>query len=143
MGKISGACQPVPYLTGGGSVTRRRLDVTAYVPEHEDKMDKYPPTAWLRLGQDLERRRGQLGYGYRQRGRFARERGSTLSVKTLARLENGERDSYPPVTLAAVETLYGLAPGSIEDHLAGGVLTPAEEATRTYTATNLTDWQIF
>jgi hypothetical protein len=58
-------------------------------------MDTYPLDAWQRLGRALERRRGELGYGFRQRGRFARERGGMLSIKTISRLEKGERGTTP------------------------------------------------
>jgi hypothetical protein len=84
-------------------------------------MDTYPYQAWLRLGRMLERRRGELGYGFRQRARFARERGSgKISVKTISRLEKGERDSYPESTVGTIESMYQWAPGSIESVLAGG-----------------------
>jgi hypothetical protein len=84
-------------------------------------MDTYPYEAWLRLGRMLERRRGELGYGFRQRARFARERGSgKISVKTISRLEKGERDSYPESTVGTVETMYRWAPGSVESVLRGG-----------------------
>jgi hypothetical protein len=80
----------------------------------------HPKQAWKDLGAKLEQRRGQLGYGYRQRGAFVRDRGGTMSVKTIARLERGERDHYPPATVASFETLYGWRPGSIERVLSGG-----------------------
>jgi len=84
-------------------------------------MDTYPYEAWLRLGRMLERRRGELGYGFRQRARFARDRGGgKISVKTISRLEKGERDSYPESTVGTVESMYQWAPGSIESVLAGG-----------------------
>jgi hypothetical protein len=84
-------------------------------------MDTYPYEAWLRLGRMLERRRGELGYGFRQRARFARERGGgKISVKTISRLEKGERDSYPESTVGTVEMMYQWAPGSIETVLTGG-----------------------
>jgi hypothetical protein len=93
-------------------------------------MDKaYPPDAWKRLGHALELRRMQLGYGHRQRHRFMRERGTALepgslpSDKTLARLESGERDTYSKTTVAAVEVLYALAPGSFWDSVESGQLT--------------------
>jgi len=79
----------------------------------------YPPEAWRRLGKELERRRGQLGYGFRQRGIFLRDRGGTMSEKTLARLERGERMAYPDATIAAVEALYGWEPGSVQRVLDG------------------------
>jgi hypothetical protein len=84
-------------------------------------MDTYPHEAWLRLGRMLERRRGELGYGFRQRARFARERGSgKISVKTISRLEKGERETYPESTVGTVESMYQWAPGSIETVLGGG-----------------------
>jgi len=84
-------------------------------------MDTYPHEAWQRLGRALERRRGELGYGFRQRGRFSRERGGgRISIKTISRLENGERSSYPQATVGAVETIYHWAPGSVEAVLRGG-----------------------
>jgi hypothetical protein len=83
--------------------------------------DTYSPEAWLRLGRMLERRRGELGYGFRQRARFARERGcGKISVKTISRLEKGERAYYPQSTLGTVETMYQWAPGSVDSVLTGG-----------------------
>jgi len=92
-------------------------------------MDKaYPPEAWKRLGEELQRRRGRLGYGFRRRGDFLADCGGQPSErpseKTLARLERGERGSYPPATLARLEALYEYAPGSFEAILAGGEGTP-------------------
>jgi hypothetical protein len=84
-------------------------------------MDRYPPDAWRRLGRLLERRRGELGYGFRHRARFVRDGGGGLiSVKTISRLENGERDSYPESTIGTVETIYRWSPGSVESVLQGG-----------------------
>jgi hypothetical protein len=84
-------------------------------------MDTYSPEAWLRLGRMLERRRGELGYGFRHRARFARERGGgKISVKTISRLEKGERDYYPESTVGTIETMYQWASGSIESVLLGG-----------------------
>jgi hypothetical protein len=88
-------------------------------------MDTFPNAAWRRLGRLLERRRGELGYGFRQRARFARDRGGgTISVKTISRLENGERASYPESTVGAVEAMYQWSPGSIERVLTGGEPRP-------------------
>jgi hypothetical protein len=93
-------------------------------------MDTYPHEAWRRLGRLLERRRGELGYGFRQRARFARECGSgMISVKTISRLENAERDSYPESTVGAVEAMYRWKPGSIESVLVGGEPDPVGLAT--------------
>jgi hypothetical protein len=84
-------------------------------------MDTYPSEAWQRLGRMLERRRGELGYGFRQRARFVQERGSRMiSVKTISRLENGERGSYPESTIGTVEAIYQWSPGSVEAVLKGG-----------------------
>ena len=83
-------------------------------------MDRYPSEAWRRLGLALERRRAELGYGFRQRGQFTQEQGGgKLSSKTISRLEKGERDSYPESTVATVEAMYRWAPGSFAAVLAG------------------------
>jgi hypothetical protein len=104
------------------------LDVASYVQNDRcpdpcgwTVMDTYPNEAWRRLGRMLERRRGELGYGFRQRARFARERGGgKISVKTISRLEKGERDSYPESTVGTVEAMYQWSPGSVECVLVGG-----------------------
>jgi hypothetical protein len=95
-------------------------------------MDKtYPPEAWKRLGRALEARRGQLGYGFRQRGEFLADRGGPPpSVKMLARLERGERTTYPPVTVTRLESLYEMSPGSFEAILEGGEGRPLAPALR-------------
>lgn len=88
-------------------------------------MDRFPPEAWRRLGLALERRRAELGYGFRQRGRFAHEQGGgQLSIKTISRLEKGERESYPEATVATAEAMYRWAPGSFASVLAGGEPDP-------------------
>lgn len=84
-------------------------------------MDTYASESWLRLGNVLERRRGELGYGFRQRARFVMERGrGRISIKTISRLEKGERGSYPESTIGAIEVMYQLSPGSVEAVLKGG-----------------------
>ncbi len=84
-------------------------------------MDTYPLESWLRLGRVLERRRGELGYEFRQRARFVRERGGgRISVKTISRLEKGERGSYPESTIGTIEAMYQWSPGSVEAVLMGG-----------------------
>jgi hypothetical protein len=84
-------------------------------------MDTYPYESWLRLGHMLERRRGELGYEFRQRARFVRERGGgRISVKTISRLEKGERGSYPESTIGTIEVMYQWSPGSVEVVLKGG-----------------------
>ena len=84
-------------------------------------MDTYPFESWLRLGRMLERRRGELGYEFRQRAGFVRERGGgRISVKTISRLEKGERGSYPESTIGTIEAMYQWLPGSVEAVLSGG-----------------------
>jgi hypothetical protein len=89
-------------------------------------MDIFPPEAWERLGKYLERRRGQLGYGFRKRKEFAEVKGLRLSAKTLDRLERNGRPAYPDDTLALAEVIYEWEPGSIDAVLKGGepTLTP-------------------
>jgi hypothetical protein len=88
-------------------------------------MDTYPLDAWQRLGRALERRRGELGYGFRQRDRFAREQGGgRISVKTISRLEKGERGAYPESTIGTVEAIYQWASGSFDCVLRGGEPDP-------------------
>jgi hypothetical protein len=92
-------------------------------------MDTYPPDAWRRLGLALERRRAELGYGFRQRGRFTREQGDgRLSIKTISRLEKGERDSYPESTVATAEAMYRWGSGSFASVLEGGAPDPLVSA---------------
>jgi hypothetical protein len=84
-------------------------------------MDTYPFESWQRLGRVLERRRGELGYGFRQRARFVKECGDgRISVKTISRLEKGERGSYPESTIGTIEAMYQWSPGSVESVLMGG-----------------------
>jgi hypothetical protein len=47
-----------------------------------------------------------------------------ISVKTISRLENGERDSYPESTVGTVEAIYQWSPGSVESVLMGGEPNP-------------------
>jgi len=83
--------------------------------------DTYTSDAWQRLGRMLQRRRGELEYGFRQRARFVEQRGrGKISVKTISRLENGERDSYPESTIGMVEAMYQWSAGSVESVLRGG-----------------------
>lgn len=96
--------------------------ICIFVSDHgRNVTETYSHEAWLRLGRMLERRRGELGYGFRQRARFAREcGGGKISVKTISRLEKGERGYYPESTLGTVEIMYRWAPGSVESVLLGG-----------------------
>jgi hypothetical protein len=45
-------------------------------------------------------------------------------VKTLSRLENGDRDSYPESTVGTVEAMYLWSAGSVESVLKGGEPNP-------------------
>lgn len=97
---------------------------------------KYPPEAWQRLGKALEQVRGQQGYGYRQRPAFLADRSDPErrpSLKMLERLERGKRASWPDSTIALLEAMYGLAPGSFKGFLdadACGDETAAAQALR-------------
>lgn len=84
-------------------------------------MDKtYPPEAWKLLGERLRERRGELGYGFRQRKQFLEDRGGPPpSGKMLDRVENGSRTYYPDATIATLERMYGYRPGSFEAILQG------------------------
>jgi transcriptional regulator with XRE-family HTH domain len=86
-------------------------------------MDNFPHEAWVRLGKALERRRGQLGYGFRHRREFAQ--GTGLSAKTLSRMERAERESYPDDTIALAEVIYKWEPGSVLAVLRGGEPSPS------------------
>jgi hypothetical protein len=69
------------------------------------------------------RQRIQLDPRYSNRRLFADERG--INIRTVSDVEHGRRDNYEPVTIAAIEVAYMLAPGSVWRTLAGGDLEPA------------------
>lgn len=108
----------------GDNVSLNGVDAAGRVRQHVHwsgrdgtPMDNtYPPDAWKRLGKRLQDRRGQLGYGFRQRRRFLEDRGGpgAPSDKMLSRIENGARADYPDETIAALERLYDCKPGSFE-----------------------------
>ena len=92
---------------------------------------------------------GHMGlalYGHRQRGTFLRDSGVSLSDKTIARLERGERDSYPDATISMIEKIYHWKPGSVEAVLRGGEPALAEtqrEPARRYADSRLQRiWEI-
>jgi hypothetical protein len=126
---LTASTRRYPGIHGGRLLS---LDVANYVREQCDTggserttVDTYPHEVWQHLGRALERRRGELGYGFRQRGRFIRERGAgMISIKTISRLEKGERSSYPESTIGAAEAMYQWAPGSFESVLRGGEPDP-------------------
>lgn len=102
-------------------------------------MDIRAKDEWERLGTALRGRRGQLGYGSRERKRFAADTG--LHYRTVQRLETGEREGYPPETIAQAETAYRLAPNAIGAFFTTGVLeaasTEASDRQRTLAALDL------
>jgi hypothetical protein len=96
-------------------------------------VDSYPRDAWVRVGLLLAARRSQLDPRYRIRKVFAAEVG--IRETMLADVENAKRpNTFPPATIAAFETAYQLRHGSFEEALAGGELTPAQDAPRSLTA---------
>lgn len=85
----------------------------------------YPPEAWKRLGEKLRERRGELGYGFRQRKQFLEDRGGPPpSAKMLDRIENGSRTYYPDATIATLERIYAYQRGSFEAILKGDEPVP-------------------
>jgi hypothetical protein len=79
--------------------------------------------AWKRLGRLLADRRIEIGARYKNKNLFATER--QINRRMLWQVESGERDTYRPDTLRAIEAAYMLAPGSLERTLAGGDLERA------------------
>lgn len=82
--------------------------------------------AWKRLGRLLADRRIQVGARYRNKNLFAEER--QINRRMLWQVESGERDTYRPDTIRAIESAYELVPGSLARTLAGGALEPSGEA---------------
>jgi hypothetical protein len=70
---------------------------------------------WQRLGEEVERRRGQLGYG----SRHAFAEATQFAEKTLGDVENARRETYSPVTLARLERALRWPPGTVDAILAG------------------------
>lgn len=84
---------------------------------------------WRRLAKLLKARRFSLDLRYAERGglrRFGLERG--IKYRTAWDIEKGERDNYEDGTKALIENAYLLAPGNIDEVLAGGELRPLDEA---------------
>ena len=79
------------------------------------------PAAWDRLASFVVARRVELGY--KSRPRFTEAAG--VSLRTLADLETGRRDSYDAATLAALEQALRWTTGSIARVLAGDDPVPA------------------
>lgn len=75
-------------------------------------------TAWKKAGDQLRRRRIELGYGDRQK--FVDAHG--LKYRIINDLENGNRGNYEPDTLIAAEVAYRLGSGSLRRALEGGEL---------------------
>lgn len=118
------ACGTARWLLVYRSGTRSALRVSYRQPQIASadrdvtSVSEYPREAWKRLAEALVRRRAQLGYGYRMRPEFAEQ--THLSARTISRLENATRDSYPAATLAQADLAYRWEPGSVERILAGG-----------------------
>lgn len=74
--------------------------------------------AWKRAGDQLRRRRIELGGGDRQK--FVAAHG--LKYRIINDLENGNRGNYEPDTLIAAEVAYQLGAGSLRRSLDGGEL---------------------
>ena len=89
-------------------------------------MDIHSSDEWERLGNELRKRRGQLGYGSRERKRFASETG--LHYRLVQRIETGEREGYPPETIAQVEAAYRLERDAIGAYFTTGRLALAASA---------------
>lgn len=79
--------------------------------------------AWQRVGRMLKQRRVQLNQRYRIRRIFAQERG--ISDKTAQEIENAPnyRTSFSAELVAAIETAYGIAAGSVDKALADPEMT--------------------
>ena len=65
----------------------------------------------------MENHHGQLGYGYRQRGTFLRDSGVSLSDKTRP-AGTGRAGHLPDPTIAMIERIYRVKPGSVQAVLA-------------------------
>lgn len=79
---------------------------------------------WKRLGRLLVERRTSL-VGHANRTRFAADH-DLLNDRILSDLEKGRRDNYSPATIALMEHVYEVQPGSFEAALMGGDLTPTD-----------------
>lgn len=88
-------------------------------------MDAQTRPAWERLGRLLIEWRARLDPRYTRRKDFAAEVG--LNYGLVRDIETAQRDTFTAATIVAIERAYQLAPGSIEEALAGGELTPAVE----------------
>jgi hypothetical protein len=71
-----------------------------------------------RLGRLLMQARVRQDPGYRNRARFAREKG--LNERLLQDIETGYRGGFGASTKLAIEIAYHWKPGSIDAVLAGG-----------------------
>lgn len=76
---------------------------------------------WVRLGEQITRRRVALNWGRDELAARAR-----ISLRTVASLERGQNPSVRDVTRYAIEHVLGWAEGSVEAILAGGDPTVRE-----------------
>jgi hypothetical protein len=79
---------------------------------------------WRRLGEEVKRRRGFLGF--KSRREFAAA--TDFPAKTLSDLEQAKRTTFTPDTLARLEAALRWEPGSVQAVLAGGDPKPALDA---------------
>lgn len=93
-------------------------------------MDAQSRPAWERLGRLLMERRARLDPRWRTRKTFAADVG--LNAGLIRDIETAQRTTFTPATLAAIESAYRYAPGSITKVLDGGdpieLPGPADEA---------------
>lgn len=89
-------------------------------------MTTYGAEAWERLGRLLIAARAALGYGGRKRLKFARDRG--VSDRLIADIELARRQNFDGATLAHLEVVYELQPGTITRVLEGGESAAAKGA---------------
>lgn len=78
---------------------------------------------WRRLGEEVKRRRGYLGF--KSRREFAEA--TDFPAKTLSDLEQGKRTTFTPDTFARLEGALQWESGSVQAVLAGGDPKPALE----------------
>lgn len=89
----------------------------------------YPKEAWERLGELLRARRLQLGSGLESREAFAKAKG--LTEHLVVEIEESRRANFSVDTLAAIETAYQWAAGSVRLVLDGADPRPVRQVSAT------------
>jgi hypothetical protein len=82
--------------------------------------------AWTRLGDALVRRRIEMNPQYRNRRRFADERG--IDIRIAADFEKARRSNFEPATITAIEVAYGLSAGTVGRFLQGAAYLEPQRA---------------